>query len=291
MHWGFCTSVASLHVIVSYSAPSIDRVHEPIMPSKTFAVPLHFKVGIPACALLYLAVQMNGGLNPFAMASLKVTPMALFLVLVDKIATSGDRQHSNFSRAITLGLGLSTVGDVLLELEPFVPHAEQEVFFLGGLGAFLMAHWSYVVAFALDISTFNVSAAIISYIFAVGFFYLLNSHGLPDALQIPVAFYAFSIATMLWFACRRLGSTKTTQGSQRNGMLGAIFFVVSDAVLGFDKFANSIPHGKLLVMVTYYAAQASIALSVNGLDHDALAGVTISDLKEKKDGNSKGKKD
>jgi len=259
------------------------------MPPKTFAIPLHFIVGISASALLYLAVQRKGGLNPFAMASLKVTPMALFLVLVDKIATSGNRKYSSFARAISLGLGLSTVGDVLLELEPFVPHAEQEVFFLGGLGAFLMAHWSYVVAFALDTNSSSIGAAAFSYMFAVGFFYLLNSHGLPDDLRIPVAFYAFSIASMLWFACRRLGSTKTTSSSQRSGMIGAFFFVVSDAVLGFDKFASPVPNGKLLIMVTYYAAQASIALSVNGLDSDALAGISNSESKELN--SRKGKKD
>jgi uncharacterized membrane protein YhhN len=213
------------------------------------------------------------------MASLKVTPIAMCLVLVDKLAGSGGRQYSNFALAIFLGLSLSSIGDVLLELEPSVPPDDQELFFLGGLGAFLLAHWSYVLAFALDATSFGLSAAVFSYAFAVGFFLLLDTRGLSKSLRVPVAFYAFSIATMLWFACRRFGSAKTTPGSQRIGMAGAALFVVSDAVLGFNKFASPIPHGKVIVMITYYAAQACIALSANGLDDDALAGVKVTTTK------------
>lgn len=43
---------------------------------------------------------------------------------------------------------------------------------------------------------------------------------------------------------------------------GGILFALSDFILGFNKFVSPTPYANMLIMVTYYAAQLGIALSV-----------------------------
>ena len=44
--------------------------------------------------------------------------------------------------------------------------------------------------------------------------------------------------------------------------LGAISFIVSDSVLAINRFKVEVPGQRFIVMVTYYAAQLLITLSV-----------------------------
>ena len=93
---------------------------------------------------------------------------------------------------------------MLLELDVL----GDESFFLAGLGAFLTAHWAYSYGLASDYYAPAYGVGFVAYSFAAGFFALLVSHGLESSLSLPVAFYAFSIATMLWMAARRRGSKR-----------------------------------------------------------------------------------
>ena len=43
--------------------------------------------------------------------------------------------------------------------------------------------------------------------------------------------------------------------------IGASFFLVSDFVIGLNKFVVNIPAARAIIMTTYYAAQLFIALS------------------------------
>lgn len=43
---------------------------------------------------------------------------------------------------------------------------------------------------------------------------------------------------------------------------GGILFALSDFIIGFNMFVSPIPYSNMLIMVTYYAAQLGIALSV-----------------------------
>ncbi|KFM64814.1 Lysoplasmalogenase-like protein TMEM86A, partial [Stegodyphus mimosarum] len=43
---------------------------------------------------------------------------------------------------------------------------------------------------------------------------------------------------------------------------GGILFAISDFILGFNMFHSPIPYSHIVVMITYYAAQLGIALSV-----------------------------
>ena len=82
---------------------------------------------------------------------------------------------------------------------------------------------------------------------------------------------SLAIASMLYAALYRRGTPKATAGSVSMAIGGALMFVVSDSVLGYDRFVAAGPRTKqteLAVMATYYAAQYLIALSLNGIKTD-----------------------
>jgi uncharacterized membrane protein YhhN len=194
---------------------------------------------------------------------------------------------SSHAAATAAGLVFSSLGDVLLEVEDRFPGTDLP--FLFGLGAFLVAHWVYAWGLSRAAGGQALGAAAAAYAFAACFFEALRRGGVEAALAAPgvkgvgeglsgdlvgpVAVYALSIATMLWVAARRfeggggglwLPCSKEGDGSRTLALGGAFCFVVSDAVLGYSKFARPLPHAKAVVMVTYYSAQVLLALAADG---------------------------
>ena len=178
-----------------------------------------------------------------------------------------------FSRGICLGLMLSSLGDIALELDA-TPSAMRElgaagmpkdVPFIVGLGSFLVAHILYIQAFRHDSGSVverepyaaAAGGAFLGYgVSVVG---ILWGH-LPSPLKAPVVVYATAIATMGYTAWNR---RRAAGGSGRAALLGALLFVVSDTVLAVNKFmyAKQLPYAKPIIMATYYAAQLYIAQS------------------------------
>jgi len=72
-------------------------------------------------------------------------------------------------------------------------------------------------------------------------------------LIAPVAVYLVAIATMAVLA---------TNVGVLAAAVGAVFFVVSDAVLAVGRFVRPVPRGKLAVHVTYHLAQVLLVLSL-----------------------------
>ncbi|CAH1256384.1 TMEM86A [Branchiostoma lanceolatum] len=56
--------------------------------------------------------------------------------------------------------------------------------------------------------------------------------------------------------------------------VGALLFIISDTLLGVNKFRIPIPYNRALIMTTYYAAQLGIALSVADLKDPTSGDVT-----------------
>lgn len=79
------------------------------------------------------------------------------------------------------------------------------------------------------------------------------------------------IATMGHQSWVRTDTTSVSSASRNRAFLGAMLFMLSDSILAWNKFRDptglkrpDIPHAKLWVMITYYAAQVFIGLSVVG---------------------------
>lgn len=144
-----------------------------------------------------------------------------------------------------LGLIFALLGDIFLLFDG-------SLFFTMGLAAFLIMQWCYVYVFSRNFQKpdqASLRKIILLAVIAGVLLYILWP-GLGD-MKWPVVLYVFSIMTMVSFSITRL---KSLQGYQ-NAVWGAIFFMVSDALLAINKFTVPLPFASYLIMATYMAAQ------------------------------------
>jgi uncharacterized membrane protein YhhN len=201
---------------------------------------------LPACfALVYwYAVargdrRTEGWAKPLVLASLVVTAAVL-----GAAATA-----AGIWLLVALVFGLA--GDVAL-LSDSLPR------FRAGVFAFLVGHLAYLVCFALLGLTVPVwswtGVAVLGAALWATRGVVPATHRLDGwALSVPVAVYSAVIGAMLlfaWFTGVPLVA------------LGASVFVVSDATLSVDRFVRTIPHARLVLMVTYHVGQALIVAGV-----------------------------
>ncbi|MFZ2488115.1 MAG: lysoplasmalogenase [Anaerolineae bacterium] len=198
-------------------------------------------------ALLYLLGDQLGG-PAWLHLTLKPVP-----VLALALWVSGLPMKGRYQLFIALGLLLSALGDILLEMS--------EATFLIGLGAFLLAHVAYIAAFLQDtrkLYPFHGAAAYIYGFLALGF---LLTTGNLGGMMLPVQLYVLVITTMLWRAAVRLDLPQVPRFSVWAGLFGALFFVLSDTILAFRLFETPIQLGGWAVMITYWLGQFGLALS------------------------------
>jgi alkenylglycerophosphocholine/alkenylglycerophosphoethanolamine hydrolase len=160
-------------------------------------------------------------------------------------------EASRVARLVTIGLLLSALGDLLLEISPDL--------FIAGLGAFLVAHLAYVGAFleqtrqpamrfALPVACFG----------AVSFLWLLPKLG---AMTWPVLAYVVVICTMMWRAWAQVADTRLARRGAWCAALGATSFGISDTLVAWNRFVAPVLALKLLLMLLYWAGQWGIAAS------------------------------
>lgn len=142
---------------------------------------------------------------------------------------------------LALGVLLSAAGDAFL--------LDSDRYFLAGLVAFLAAHLTYVAAFWSAPWLAPVAGIVV--VGAVGFVALLWP-GLGK-MRVPVLVYMAAIATMV---------TKAWGAGPLAG-LGATVFMVSDGILGYDRFRRPVPRRDLAVMLPYWLGQVGIVLAAH----------------------------
>lgn len=160
---------------------------------------------------------------------------------------------------VLAALGLSLVGDLLLLVTG-------QVFFLAGLGAFLVAHLCYVVAFWRqrgpgDALVGNPSRLLgVFVILGVAGWMLFDVMGRQrlDDLFGPVAAYVAVISAMTIAALHRLDGVPLL--SFRLVLLGAVSFMLSDCLLATTLFVQPFEVSGLWIMLSYYVAQALITI-------------------------------
>lgn len=145
-------------------------------------------------------------------------------------------------------LVFSWLGDIFLLLD--------ESFFIPGLLAFLCSHISYILLFykIQTTSPLKKNPFVITIILTIAYFIFFYQIILLEtgSLFPAVLIYALVILAM-WL----VASYKALRQSQLNLWLwiGALLFVVSDSLLGYNKFVQFIPVIGGLVMLTYGIAQ------------------------------------
>ena len=146
---------------------------------------------------------------------------------------------------LTIGMIFSLLGDVAL-LWP-------ERYFLPGLAAFLFTHIAYLLALTRD-AKFPAHALVwLLYLAAAASLCAILWPRLAAPLHFPVAIYSFFVATMAAQAMGRFLVLRTP--AARLAAIGALFFLLSDALLSFDRFYAPIAFSPLFVLGTYYLGQ------------------------------------
>ena len=159
------------------------------------------------------------------------------------------------------GLAFSTLGDVLLMMKA---EGKGEIFFILGLGAFLLAHVFYIggLWFLLNgkkgFLRLNPlwAAPFVLYLLALlGWLW----PGIPAGLHLPVGAYGIVITTMALSVMQlRTHIPNPVFGIM---MLGAAMFVLSDSLLAMGKFGG-VATGSISIMATYIIGQALLAQGV-----------------------------
>jgi uncharacterized membrane protein YhhN len=147
------------------------------------------------------------------------------------------------------GLGLSAVGDGLLEGGLFLP----------GLFAFLAAHLAYIGVF-LSADRRPALGRALPFL-AWGTLALALLRPRLGSLAAPVTGYVAVICSMMWRAAARVGSAGTPPLAALLGLAGAVAFGASDTLIAFDRFAAPIPGAAWPIMLLYWLGQCGIAAS------------------------------
>lgn len=184
---------------------------------------------------------------PSEPVSIKILFKLIPMVLIISYAFSQiPYQSTKYRTLILIGLIFCMVGDGTL------------IWFVIGLSAFLIGHLFYAAGFisGWKFSIYRVLAIIPIAIYA---FFLcsnlvnsLNDSG-QENLVIPVIAYSVAISMMVFTA---------VMTGNKWAILGSILFIISDSILSWDLFVESIKYGHELIMITYYSAQFLIAKSI-----------------------------
>ncbi|HYF76445.1 MAG TPA: lysoplasmalogenase [Symbiobacteriaceae bacterium] len=215
-------------------------------------------VAIGVSGLVYLWAATKGWRKVVYL--LKPGTMLLIIALAVSGALSG--ATGSYAIWVVAALVASVLGDVFLML----PKDR----FIYGLSAFLVAHLFYIYALwgALPVQ-WDVRDLLYAPLLVLAVWALLReiSTGLRERgqkrLLPPVMVYATAIGTMAWRAFCLI---------KVDGMpvpiwvvvAGAGLFVLSDALLAYNRFVKPIPYRDILVMGTYFAAQYLFAYSTLG---------------------------
>lgn len=177
--------------------------------------------------------------------------------------------HHNLSIerfCLIISLIFSCIGDILLM-------QRQNHLFVFGLASFLIVHISYVISFLVQlrhegeafkrrltnstiIKTMIPFLAYISLMLYVLCPKLHTDKEETKGLLLPVIFYTFVVVGMAYISYLR---DRKTPGFW-SVFIGAVFFVLSDTLIAFNRFVLPIPIAGLFVMFTYGLGQYLITI-------------------------------
>jgi len=175
-------------------------------------------------------------------------PLALGFALVFVAARAYTiRADGRFDLYLLAGLAFSLAGDCFLMFQGF---------FIPGLLSFLVAHLFYIALFKQGQAWFPSRRALAATLGVGALMYAVLFNGLNPVLRFAVAAYVIVIALM---AAQAIGRATMLRDRASLGVaVGAGFFMLSDALLATNKFAQPLPMAQLWVLGTYYIAQILI---------------------------------
>ena len=172
-------------------------------------------------------------------------PMTLALLIATAVVL--DPTYGNTRTWFVVALVFSLLGDVLLMLP--------EKVFVFGLGAFLLGHVAYAIGMNLHTDGLWLLAVPIPFIAALLARRLVRGlkRGGNDALVAPVIAYVVVITVMVVSAFASGNAVM---------VVGAALFMVSDSLIGENRFVQPRAWGPVAIMVTYHLGQGLLVLSL-----------------------------
>ena len=177
--------------------------------------------------------------------------LSVYLIITTKL-------KGRFHKRILAALAFAVIGDVLL-----CTGSASQQYFIYSLLAFMLCHVLYISAFYLDFKSApeldkkGARLAIICCgLVATGFFFYIRPH--LGMIRVPVLGYTLVISFMVMMAAFR--NQRVNALSFNLILAGAICFMLSDAILAYDKFVLEVSHAHLVIMVLYLVAQYLIVI-------------------------------
>lgn len=179
-------------------------------------------------------------------------PLAAFAFVWAGVACGA--LDSVYGQWILAGLVLCLVGDVLL-----IPTGQGPAF-LGGMGAFLLGHLAYALAFLhLPLHSSSLLGAIaVTVLVALGVLRWLWAY-LSRQFQVAVTAYVAVISVMVCFALAAAGG-----GAPWLIPAGAVAFALSDISVARNRFVAPGLGNRLWGLPLYFISQLMIAASISG---------------------------
>ena len=219
---------------------------------------LHFVTFLLAATLAIAANLLWPG-QFWQYAALKSLTTVLVIGHAWQRGTKGEPRR----QALLIGLGLSLLGDIAL-LWP-------QQGFLPGLVAFLLAHLAYLYAFTRRLRFGAWPLAFVAYALLAAAVLSVLWPGVPSALRLPVLTYVLCLAAMAAQTASAWRAARGTAGEplMRKAAIGGALFLLSDALLAFNRFHTPMAASALWILASYWAAQWLIASALPPRQHAA----------------------
>lgn len=183
-------------------------------------------------------------------------PATLFFLILWVFLTT---QLQGFILWFGIGLGFSLIGDVALMLNPR--------FFMVGLGAFLLAHVSYLIGFNQQPAPLNLGVMAVAVTVGLAASVVMRLIR-PGIMRVPrgkrfltaVVLYGATLTLMLLSALITLFRPDWQPLHAIFAAVGTALFFSSDSILAYDRFVRKLKHGQSYVHLTYHVGQACLII-------------------------------
>ncbi len=197
-------------------------------------------------------LNLPNAIHYFTKSALMITLILYFLSAVKGVKF---KDKTLFIFAMICAL----LGDTFLIFQ-----AQNPLFFMLGLGAFLLMQIGYSLYFNREIKfkkslLFHAPYWMI-FVIIYDLMLYINVSENSGNLKGAILAYTICIATMMLSAINRFG--QISQNSFRWVFFGALFFLISDSILAVNKFASPVSNAGFWIMSTYTLAQYLIVRGV-----------------------------
>lgn len=170
------------------------------------------------------------------------------------------------AKYLVVGLFFSFLGDTFLMFADGRPSGG--LFFLLGLGSFLLTHIAYILAFhywpvrAKSLLKAKPWLVLTFLLYWIGMIWILWP--LPEGMELPVLIYS---AVIMIMAAKALDlGPSLLPGDQLMVLAGSILFVLSDSIIALSRFTELLSGAGIAIgwaiMITYLSGQLLIVLGV-----------------------------